>query len=99
MAERESAIEKHLVDGVANAGGVALKLSVPGRRGYQDRVCFMPHGRVFLVEVKRPKGGVLAELQKVRRAEMEALGHRVYVVKNRGEVDAALQKELAYPVP
>ena len=74
MTERESAIEQYLESTVAKLGGVALKVTVPGQRGWQDRFCYLPAGVHFLVELKRPKGGVVAELQKVRRRTMEGLG-------------------------
>lgn len=97
MAERESAIEKYLVDAIAALGGLCLKFVVPGIRGYMDRLCILPGGVIFFVEVKRPKGGVLAELQKQRRAEMQRLGCRCYVVKNRGEIDDVIRTEQGRP--
>jgi len=60
-----------------------------------DRLCKLIHGDAFMVEVKRPKGGVLAALQAEKRDELRAQGWRVYQVKNRGEIDDVLQQEIA----
>jgi hypothetical protein len=93
MTERESAIEQYLESTVAKLGGVALKVTVPGQRGWQDRFCYLPAGVHFLVELKRPKGGVVAELQKLRRRTMEGLGQRVYFCKSREEIDDVIRTE------
>ena len=95
MAERESAIEKYLIDTIAELGGSCHKFAVPGRRGYPDRLCKLPQGSAFMVETKRPKGGVVAELQKVRHAELRAIGWRVYTAKDRGEIDNVIRTERA----
>lgn len=95
MAGPEAQVEKYLVDTLEELGGTCLKFTVPGIRGYPDRLCKLPDGDGFFVEVKRPVGGVLAELQKVRREELAGQGWRVYVVKNRGEIDEVVMAELA----
>jgi hypothetical protein len=96
MSERELAIEKYLITTIEVLGGLCLKFAVPGIRGYMDRLCILPGGVIFFVEVKRPKGGVLAELQKVRREEMQRLGCRCYVVKDRGEIDYVIAENQGY---
>lgn len=93
MAERESAIEKYLHDTVAALGGFTYKLSVPGVRGYPDRLVKLPNVSAFVIELKRPKGGRLAELQVVRHKEMRDVGWRVYVCKNREEIDSVIKTE------
>jgi hypothetical protein len=97
MVERELAIEKYLVSTVVSLGGGCYKFVVPGRRGYPDRLCKLPLGSAFLVELKRPKGGVLARLQKERHEELRAIGWRVYLAKDRGEVDAIIERERQHP--
>jgi hypothetical protein len=94
MSERESAIEKYLTDTVELLGGMCYKLAVPGRRGYPDQLVKLPGREAFVVEVKRPKGGVVAKLQMERHKEMRAIGWRVYVAKTRGEVDAIVEREV-----
>jgi hypothetical protein len=93
MGELESPIEKYLVSTVVSLGGACYKLAVPGKRGYPDQLCKLPGGSAFVVECKRPKGGRVAALQKVRHQEMRAVGWRVYVAKDRGEIDAIIEQE------
>ena len=95
MTERESAIEKYLCGTVAKLGGQCYKFVVPARVGYPDRLVILPGGRMFFVELKRPKRGRLGVLQPQRHEELRALGVAVYVVRNRGEVDACIETERA----
>lgn len=90
MTERESAIEKYLVAQVEARGGKCFKFGPPGLIGYPDRLVILPAVPAFFVEVKRPRGGRLSALQPIRHEELRALGVAVYVVRNRGEVDAIL---------
>ncbi len=89
----EAMVEQYLFSLVRKHGGMAYKFSVPGVRGYPDRIVKLPGVSAFLVELKRPKGGRVAELQKVRHAELRAVGWRVYLAKDRGEVDAIITQE------
>lgn len=94
MPELESAIETYLISTVENLGGLCLKMVIPGRRGYPDRMCSIVPGIMFFVELKRPKGGVIARLQKVRAEELRAQGFRVYLgIRTRGEIDAVIALE------
>lgn len=93
MSELEEQVETYLVRTIYKLGGLCLKFGVPGVRGYPDRLCILPGGRMFFVELKRPKRGVVAELQKRRRVELEAQGCTVYWAKNRGEIDAIIKRE------
>ena len=92
--EIEAQVEKYLVDTIEELGGLCLKFGVVGQRGYQDRLCVLPGNVIFFVEVKRPRRGVLAKLQAHRRSEMETRGVRCYIVKNRGEIDDVVRKEI-----
>ena len=87
MAELEWQQEGYRKSAVAELGGMTYKLSVPGVRGYPDRLVKLPNVSAFVVELKRPKGGRLAALQVVRHKEMRDVGWRVYVCKNREESD------------
>ena len=60
--ERE--IEQFLVTKIKALGGVAYKFTSPGRRSVPDRLCVMPEGKHFFVEVKR-RAGKLTPLQTV----------------------------------
>jgi hypothetical protein len=89
----EDVVEQYLIDTVAVLGGMTYKFVVPGVRGYPDRIVKLPGVDAFLVELKKPKGGVVARLQKVRHSELRAIGWRVWICKDRGEVDECIKQE------
>jgi hypothetical protein len=89
----EAVVEQYLNSLVESYGGMTYKFVVPGRRAYPDRIVKLPGVDAFLVELKKPKGGVVARLQKVRHSELRAIGWRVYLAKDRGEVDAVIKRE------
>lgn len=90
----ENVVEQYLSDTVAVLGGMAYKFVVPGVRGYPDRIVKLPGVDAFLVELKKPKGGVVARLQKVRHSELRAIGWRVWICKDREEIDRVIDGEL-----
>ncbi len=71
MTELEKDIERKLKDLVEDLNGKCLKWTCPGWRGVPDRIVLMPRGRVYFVELKRPKGGKLSEMQKLERSKKE----------------------------
>jgi hypothetical protein len=71
----EKDIEKKLRKQVKKLGGVALKLTSPGRAGVPDRLILFPGGRVVFVETKAP-GKNLRPLQKKRFKQLRDLGFR-----------------------
>lgn len=82
----ESAVEKHLVKRVKELGGKCYKWVSPGNTGVMDRICVMPHGVVYFVELKNSKGR-LSKRQALLRAEFMTLGHRVLTINSIEEVD------------
>lgn len=52
---REDVIERHLVNEVKKAGGIAYKFTSPGRRGVPDRIVLLPNGKIIFVECKAPR--------------------------------------------
>lgn len=90
----ETGVEQYLISLVEQHGGMAYKFVVPGVRGYPDRIVKLPGVSAFLVELKKPKGGRVAELQKVRHAELRAVGWEVFICKDRGEIDAVIATKL-----
>jgi len=95
----EISVEQYLNDTVAILGGETYKFVVPGRRGYPDRIVKLPGVSAFLVELKKPKGGVVARLQKVRHEELRAIGWRVYLCKDREEIDHVIECEKGRAAP
>lgn len=86
----ENKIELALVKAIEAKGGLALKLSVPGVRGLPDRIVFMPARPAFLVETKRPKGGMLSQHQIVWHARLKQRGVAVYVVRRIEDIERLL---------
>lgn len=89
----EADVEQYLIDTVAVLGGQCYKFGPPGVVGYPDRLCLLPWGRMFFVELKRPQGGRLSKVQPERHKELRAAGATVYVARNRGEIDALIETE------
>jgi len=87
---KENAVEQELVQRVRAAGGVAEKTTVIGQRGFFDRVVVLPGGRVFFIECKRPRGGVLSPHQIERVRRYRSLGAAVAIIRSSGDIDQLL---------
>lgn len=92
--ELEAALETRCVAKIEARGGLALKLSIPGARGFPDRTCLLA-GRTFFIEVKRLKTGVISKQQHRWRALLFQAGFNTYFVDTDAQFDAALERELA----
>ena len=92
MQTLEKEVESYLVREAVKHGFLAVKFIPDQKKGMPDRLILLPQGRVVWVELKRPKGGRLSPMQKYQHQKLESLGHEVYVVATRAEVDALLQK-------
>lgn len=79
---RESLIEKHLVEKVTEAGGIAYKFTSPGHRSVPDRLVLLPGGRLVFVECKAP--GKKPRADQVREHErLRQLGFNVVVLDSK----------------
>ncbi len=74
MTKLEKDIERRLVNMVERHGGLCLKWVCPGWSGVPDRIVLLPGGRIYFVELKRPKGGRLSALQRKWREWLLRLG-------------------------
>lgn len=74
MTILEKEIEGKLRDRVKQRGGLCLKWICPGWAGVPDRLVLLPRGRVYFVELKRPKDGRLSRRQVWWRDKLHALG-------------------------
>lgn len=84
---RESQLEQKLVTHIKNLGGIAYKFTSPNRRAVPDRLCIMPCGRVFFVEVKAPTKQP-TPLQQHEHKILRELGHIVVIVDNEESIHA-----------
>ena len=76
---REKTVENRLVREITNLGGWIVKMTCQGTRGMPDRIIFMPDGKIWLVECKRPKG-TPDEVQKYVHRKLKSYGTTVYLV-------------------
>ena len=67
---------KVLVEG--KLGGSCLKWVCPGWGGVPDRILLLPGGRVYFVELKRPKGSKVNPLQIWWKRRLEGFGFKVW---------------------
>lgn len=74
MFNLEKDIERKLIKEVEACGGRCLKWVCPGWAGVPDRIVLLPGGRIYFVETKKPKGGVLSALQRKWRQWLLELG-------------------------
>jgi hypothetical protein len=83
----EQHIENYLVKRVEARGGKTKKIVAAGDNHWPDRLVADPVLGLFLVELKRPKGGRLSEGQKVRIGELRSMGIRVEVLWTKDQVE------------
>ena len=86
---REKEIEQKLVQTIESKGGMCLKWVCPGWAGVPDRICLLPGGRIFFVELKAP-GGVVSPRQKWWAAKLRTLGFDHIFVFNEDDLNALL---------
>lgn len=86
MEKLEKEIEKKLRESVEKRGGRCLKWICPGWSGVPDRIVLLPGGRIYFIETKRPKGGVLSALQKKWREWLIGLGFQYWVIWNETDL-------------
>lgn len=83
--ESEKNIETTLVREIKRAGGLCLKLSPFGFAGIPDRICLLPGGRVFFVELKTT-GKKPAKLQIIMHEKLKAMGFEVLVIDRKEQI-------------
>lgn len=83
--ENEKYIEQMLCRIIREMGGTAYKFVSPNRRGVPDRICLLPGGEMFFVEVKS-RGKKPSPLQEIEIEKLRKLGFSVYVLDSVGEI-------------
>lgn len=87
----EISVEDYFVKRVKRAGGVAIKIEPRGTTGWPDRFAFLPGRRLLIVELKRPKGGVISRKQKAIHRMLRKLGFDPVFACNHVEIDALFE--------
>jgi hypothetical protein len=86
----EAKAEAHLVESVKLIGGMCPKFIDPSRRGAPDRMVMLPGMPVYFVEMKKEKVGKLSGWQSRYHDDLRALGHKVWVLWSKEDVDEFL---------
>jgi Holliday junction resolvase len=73
MIENEKILERKLCKKIKELGGHAYKFVSPNQRGVPDRLCALPNGVVFFVELKTT-GKKPTKLQMLAIKELTDLG-------------------------
>ena len=87
----EKDIEQKLRKAVEKHGGRCLKWVCPGWGGVPDRIVLLPGARIYFVETKRPKGGIVSALQDKWREWLTDLGFEVWTVWNVADLASFLR--------
>lgn len=88
----ENEIEKFLVREIKKLKGLCLKFQSPSNNGVPDRVVIFPNGKIFFIELKRPKGGKVSSLQKYWLKKLKQYKVNVVILKNKDEVKGWLNE-------
>ena len=89
---REKDIENYLKESLKKIGGRSYKFVSPGHAGVPDRLCLMPNGILFFVELKAT-GKTTRPLQDRQIEKIRAYGQRVYVADSREKIKEILEIE------
>lgn len=87
----EKDVERLLVKGIKELGGVAYKFVSPGNSGVPDRVVVLPDGMVIFVELKTNTGR-LSAIQTRQIVRLEQLGCEVRVLYGAEDVKDFLER-------
>ena len=84
----EEAVRQYFRQQVKAHGGLTRKLNPHGQNHWPDELATTPELGLFMVELKRPKGGRLSEGQKEKFAKLERAGTVVRLAWTKEMVDA-----------
>lgn len=83
---RENALQAYLIQQIRAAGGFAVKITSPSRRGIPDVLVIWRKYTLF-VEVKMSTRSKPSAIQSLTIREMRAAGGHVTVVSGKAEAD------------
>lgn len=93
--ELERDVEQYLSTSVRAAGGMCVKFNPDSVRGMPDRIVMLPGGVIVWVELKKPKGGKVSEVQRHRHRRLRQLGQQVAVLWSKADVDQFIGEHAA----
>jgi hypothetical protein len=87
----EKDVEEKLRIEIEKLGGKCLKWVSPNYSGVPDRICIVL-GQVWFVELKKPRGGRTAPLQKLFGKWLVEQGCNYANIKNENEINRLIEK-------
>ena len=91
MIESEKKLERKLKNRVEKMGGWCIKLLSTHISGLPDRMCLLPKGVIFFVELKTTKQKA-RKIQLIIHDKIRKLGFEVYVVDTSEGINETLNK-------
>ena len=91
---REETIVDYFTRRVDEEGGGTRPIAYRGRRGCADQLAIFCVNRLFLVELKRPKGGKISVQQSEDEKWLLRFGVKKEYIYTKYEVDAWLRRVL-----
>ena len=89
----EKDIEKAVCTYARDCGMLTYKFVSPATAGVPDRIFFIPGGKMFMIEFKRP-GGELSSIQERHMKRFHAMGFDVYVIDDIIKGKAVIDQHL-----
>ena len=89
---RERDVEQYLVTILGEIGLKCIKFDPSNMIGMPDRIVPLRGGKVIWVELKKPSGGRLSEIQKLRHSELKKIGHDVRVIWSKEDADNLVEE-------
>lgn len=77
--DSEKVIERTLVENIKKLNGMCIKLLCYNIIGLPDRLCLLPGGQIFFVELKTT-GKKPRKIQNYLHDKIRALGFKVYII-------------------
>lgn len=90
--EKESSIEDYYIESVEAVGGGTRRIAYRGRRGAADHLTAFKFNRLFLVELKRPKGGRIRVQQWEDAKWLQGFGVQKEFLHTREAIDAFIRR-------
>lgn len=91
MVEYEKALERQLRDRIKKIGGWCLKLAPLHIRGLPDRLCLLPGGSIYFIELKTT-GEKARKSQLVIHKKLKKIGFPVLVIDRSLQIDELLRE-------